>query len=413
MSRPDGLSQWTSTVSTHFPTLSPAHAAGLALWSYGIVLARSCGITSVCVVLAALLDTKEDTLRQRLREWCYDTKHKRGAKRLDVDVQPCFPFLLRWVLAWWPPDHKRLALAIDASTLAQRFTVLVISVVYRGCAIPVAWVVLPACTKGAWKPHWLHLFDLLTDVIPSDWTVIVLADRGLYAKWLFRHIQKHGWHPFLRINLGGNVRPEGAATFRPLSTVVPKVGGQWSGRVTCFSGKESQLECTLLACWEEGYKDAWLIVTDMEPEEADAAWYGMRSWIECGFKDSKRGGWEWHQTKMTDGGRASRLWLAIAVATLWAVSVGGEADASMAVSSLEELPEMHTARRRASGRAKPRLVSCFRRGVLRIMVALVQGKEVPLGRFVPEEWPSEPPAVLVLPLRRLRLAQPVLVHTYP
>ena len=55
----------------------------------------------------------------------------------------------------------------------------------------------------------------------------------------------------------------------------------------------------------------------------------MRSWIEGGFKDTKRGGWGWHQTKMVDPARAERLWLAIAVATLWAVSVGGEVDATL------------------------------------------------------------------------------------
>ena len=44
---------------------------------------------------------------------------------------------------------------------------------------------------------------------PHDWTVIVLADRGLYAPWLFRRITRLGWHPFLRINTGGSFRPAG------------------------------------------------------------------------------------------------------------------------------------------------------------------------------------------------------------
>jgi len=30
--------------------------------------------------------------------------------------------------------------------------------------------------------------------------VIVLADRSLYAKWLFEAIVELKWHPFLRIN---------------------------------------------------------------------------------------------------------------------------------------------------------------------------------------------------------------------
>jgi hypothetical protein len=354
VSRHDGLSQWTTTVSTHLPLLSPAQAAVLALWSYGMVLARSCGITSVAAVLAPLLGAKENTLRQRLREWCYEAKDKRGPKRTALDVTTCFAPLLRWVLAWWPPTERRLVLAMDASTLGQRFTVLCISVVYRGCALPVAWVVVPACRKGAWRPHWEALFDHLQGSVPADWTVLVLADRGHTARWLFQHLVKQGWHPFLRLNIGGNVRPAGAATFRPLATLVPHIGSRWSGRVTCFSSPESQVDCTLLARWDAGYAEPWLVVTDLAPEAAEAAWYGMRSWIEGGFKDIKRGGWQWHQTKMTDPVRATRLWLAIAVATLWVVSVGGEADAALPVSSLEDLPELHIARRRATGRTQPR-----------------------------------------------------------
>ena len=114
----------------------------------------------------------------------------------------------------------------------------------------------------------------------------------------------------------------------------------------------------------------------------------MRSWIEGGFKDTKRGGWQWHQTKMTDPARASRLWLAIAVATLWVVSVGGEADASTTrCSGLESLPELHIARRTATKRSRPRLQSCFAQGLRIILVTLLKGEPLPLGHFVPEPWP--------------------------
>ena len=53
----------------------------------------------------------------------------------------------------------------------------------------------------------------------------------------------------------------------------------------------------------------------------------MRLWIEGRFKDKKRGGQEWHHTKMRDPRRAGRLWLAMAVAILWVVEVGGAAEA--------------------------------------------------------------------------------------
>ena len=127
----------------------------------------------------------------------------------------------------------------------------------------------------------------------------------------------------------------------------------------------------------------------------------------------KRGGWQWHQTKMTDPARAARLWLALAVATLWVVSVGGEADATLPASSVAALPELHVARRRARGRAQPRLLSCFRRGVLTILAAVLQAQPLPLGRFLPEPWPTEPPGVLILPPVRLARTQVAPCQTYP
>src|SRR2546429_6842385 len=82
---------------------------------------------------------KEQTVRQQLREWYYDTSRKRGPKRQALHVETCFAPLLGWVVSWW--QGTQLALAIDATTLGERFVVLAVSVVYRGCAIPVAWVI--------------------------------------------------------------------------------------------------------------------------------------------------------------------------------------------------------------------------------------------------------------------------------
>ena len=52
MSHRKALSQWEQQVSTHLGHLSRPQAHVLALWSYGMVLAKSCGITSVAAVLA-------------------------------------------------------------------------------------------------------------------------------------------------------------------------------------------------------------------------------------------------------------------------------------------------------------------------------------------------------------------------
>ena len=148
-----GLSQWAETVSIHMPHLSKPIAAVLARWSFGMVMTKSCGLTTVAALLADLLQQPENTVRQRLREWYRDAADKRGSQRQQLDVPGSFSPLIGWVLSCWPSTEKRLALAIDATTLAQLFTVLTVSVVCRGCAIPVAWAILPATAKGAWKAH--------------------------------------------------------------------------------------------------------------------------------------------------------------------------------------------------------------------------------------------------------------------
>lgn len=70
-------------------------------------------------------------------------------------------------------------LVVDASTLGARFTVLSVSVVYRGTAIPVAWHLLVAGTPGAWEPLWEELLTCVAPAVPARWQVLVMADRGL------------------------------------------------------------------------------------------------------------------------------------------------------------------------------------------------------------------------------------------
>ena len=146
------VSQWTESVSSHLPHLSRPQAGVLALWSLGMVLSRSCGLSQGSSLLALVLDQQQETVRQRLREWYYPAQDKAGKQRRTLDAATCFAPLLRWVLAWWPEEHQELALALDATTLGQRFTVLCVSVLVRGCAIPVAWKVLAYNQKGSWHP---------------------------------------------------------------------------------------------------------------------------------------------------------------------------------------------------------------------------------------------------------------------
>ena len=306
-------------VGEMLPSLSKAEANVLGLLSFGILLFDGCGISRLSHGLAKLEQVPAGRLRQRLREFCYEAEAKRGKKRREVKVEACFADLLRAVLREWE-GKKELALAMDAMTLGERFTVLSISVVYRGCRMTIAWKIIKAGQEGAWRPHWEGLLAALEGVVPPDWKVIVMADRGLYAAWLYQAIQRLGWHPMLRVNEDLSFRATGEENFSPMGQRVKRRGRGWKGKGE-WSEHGEQMSGTVLMCWEKGYEEKLVVVTDLDEKEANAAWYQMRFWIEDEYKDHKSGGWGWEQTKMTDPKRAERQWLARAVAMQIAVQM--------------------------------------------------------------------------------------------
>ena len=98
----------------------------------------------------------------------------------------CFAPLLSWVLVWWRSD--RLALAIDPTLKGDETTAIVISVLYRSCAIPsvpdTAWVGRGTAFSTAkakrrctllvvWyseqEEPWIILTDLAPDKVGPSW----------------------------------------------------------------------------------------------------------------------------------------------------------------------------------------------------------------------------------------------------
>ncbi|HEU5377982.1 MAG TPA: transposase [Ktedonobacteraceae bacterium] len=382
MSHQETIAHWQEEIAAHLPSVSRTQARLLAWWSYGIVLANTCGLSSVSYLLAEIFGCKENSMRQRLREWHQERTHKRGAQRREVEVSTCFAPLLSWILHHWNASDKRLALALDATTLGERFTVLVLAVQYRGTALPVAWQVVPAKNKGGWKPHWQRLLAHLRPAVPADWEVIVLADRGLYGKWLFEQIEGYGWHPFLRINERIFLHPvEGTSGFVPASSLAAQPGESWQGVVDLSRSQPGRLRCRVLVTWQANQEERWVIVTDAEYTHACVAWYGMRFWIESGFRQMKRGGWHWHLTRMNDARRATRLWLALALATLWSVRLG-------LPSATDERPA--SSHRATEGRSWPHL-SCQARGRLRVLAHLGEAPVLEAQPLIPQPWPSALP----------------------
>ena len=177
---------------------------------------------------------------------------------------------MRWVLSLWKSND--LALAIDPTMLSDRLCAVVVSVVYRGCAIPVAWVVMPANKKGEWIKPLVELLDSLSVAIPDGMRVIVMTDRGLRSPKLWKKIRKLRWHPYMRQSINTTFCLAGG-TRMPARKLVSAPGNSFIGSGTAFSAESKRLQGTIIVIWVDGQDAPWIILTDLEPEEAGASWH--------------------------------------------------------------------------------------------------------------------------------------------
>jgi len=379
MEHPVALSQWMADLASALPVLSAAQRRVLAQWCFAMEQTNLCATHTVALFLGLALGCAWQTVRQRLREWYWNAEDKQGLNRQEVDVRVCFAPLAHWVLTHW--SGTRVALAMDATSLGDRFTILTISIVYKGAAIPVAWKILRGTQKRAWNPEWVALLALLKPGIPPDWQVIVLSDRGLYSRTIYRAIVDQGWHPFLRVNSGGTFHPTGSDRRQRIAAFVPRIGTSWVGTGSAFT-RAASLTCTLLTCWEVGYKDPWCVLTDLDPQQCSVAWYGLRTWIEQDFRTRKRGFWHWEHTRMTDPTRAERLWLPMALCTFKFLALGD------AVEQDSTLPLWGEATLTGPRRRTTRLL---RLGWLALRAAYSSAHALPLRLVLsPDPWPDQP-----------------------
>lgn len=312
------VSHVQALTETYFPQLRPAQQRGLAEWVAGVLAAES-GCEAAILTAVAPREREMHALRARLREFLCDGHERAAPCATRLEVEACFAPWLGWVLDWWV-GHE-LPLAIDATSLRDEQVVLAISVLYRSSAIPVAWAVLPEHGTGDWLPELERLLGLLAPAVPPSMTVLVMTDRGLWSPRLWRTIQENGWHPLMRIRPDATFTPAGQHRQRA-DTLIPGPGCCWVGAGVAYKHKPVRLPSTLLVVWGVGQREPWLLLTDLAPDDVDGAWYGLRTWIELGFRALKSFGWDWQHTRRTDPGRIARHWLVLAIATLLSLAVG-------------------------------------------------------------------------------------------
>ena len=216
---------------------------------------------------------------------------------------------------------ETLVLVMDGSVVGRGCAALMIHVIYKGRALPLAWRVRQG-PKGHF-PEDLHIavVALMREVIPEGAKVVFLGDGEFDGTALQATLNEAGWSYACRTALSTVATWEGV-TFR-LDTL-----GTCSKPGTLIELKEVQFTrdaygpVMVLSCWAKGYQDPLYLVSTMDAAEEACRYYQKRFRIETFFSDQKSRGFHLHKSHISDPQRLSRLLIAACLAYIWIVYLG-------------------------------------------------------------------------------------------
>ena len=191
MHQPPALYDMRQLLKAQLPDLPGHLRAVLALWVEGTLLALNGCQDTVTLALAHRRrgPANPHTLRRLQRELLYDDadRHPGGPRSWgpgqELEVEGCFAPLLQWVRRWWVPTGGRelaqepLVLAADPTSKQDDLVALVISVVYRQHAVPVAWHIVEAQARESWIDHFCRLRCRCMCSVTRGWAVVTCGRR--------------------------------------------------------------------------------------------------------------------------------------------------------------------------------------------------------------------------------------------
>ena len=198
-----------------------------------------------------------------------------------------------------------------------------------------------------------------------------------------------GWHPLMRVRSDTTFQAHGGSRL-PARALVPGPGHAWVGIGMAFRKPQSRRRGVLAVVWEDGQAEPWIVLTDLPPDTIGVCWYGLRVWIELGFRALKGVGWQWERTQRTDPARVARHWLVLAIATAWVMAYGTRVEDAV----LQGFPpaRLHTPPK-AVTYPQHRRVSVFQQGIACLLRQLLKERLWRRLWLTPELWPGAPPGL--------------------
>jgi hypothetical protein len=210
---------------------------------------------------------------------------------------------------------------MDGSGIGRGCTALMIHVVSKGRALPLAWRVRHA-PKGHFPEELpIALVELISGLIPAGTQVVLLGDGACDGTRLQHTLQQAGWAYACRTATSTVATWEGEP-FRLDALGSCLKPGRLIELKEVHCTREAYGPIMVRCCWAKGYQEPLSLVSNMATAEEACRWYEKRFRIETFFSDQKSRGFHIHQSHISDPQRLSRLLIATCLAYIWIVYLG-------------------------------------------------------------------------------------------
>lgn len=240
-----------------------------------------------------------------------------GAVRVRDWYEPVATTLLNRLVQ----TGQEVRLVVDGTKVGFGHQLLMVAVCYRRRALPLAWTWVKGSRGHSSAHKQLALLAYVHTLLPAGTPVLVVGDSEFGANEVLQQLDTWQWSYVLRQQPNWLVQPQAAGPWQRLDHLLNQAGQRlWlpAARLT----QKYAYTVNLLAYWQPGEKQPWLLATNLATPQAALRAYRRRMWIEEMFGDFKQHGFDLETTHLHHFARLSRLTLAVSLVYVWLVAFG-------------------------------------------------------------------------------------------
>ncbi len=194
---------------------------------------------------------------------------------------------------------------------------LVLGVVYKGCSIPLNWILLPhkANSKSSMR---IGIMESIFSFVQIDQIAYIIADREFIGQEWFLYLKKQGIPFCIRLKENMMVVNTHKGGFISLRTLFKTLSGYDSREI-----QQTLAGIPIRICATRTITGELLILAVSAFDDCDPFELYKKRWsIETMFKSLKSNGFNFEDTHLHDSERLGKMMAVLAIAFAYAVKIG-------------------------------------------------------------------------------------------